>query len=94
MDFGERLEKMSNYGNMGCPNKLAAFMKIVSIAEKSDDAIGVHFVVEHDPFTREKFKLSKEDLKNLKYDYIDIYLNNKLLVQWWDIISAAIIFEL
>ena len=85
---------MNKYGNCGCPDKLAAFMKIVNTAKRSDVAIGVHFIVEHDPFTREKFKLSIADLDNLKYDYADIYLNDKCLVGWWDIISAAIIYEL
>lgn len=85
---------MSKYGNCGCPDKLAAFMKIVNTAKRSDDAVGIHFIVEHDPFTKEKFKLSKDDLNYLKYDYMDIYLRDKLLVQWWDIISMAIIYEL
>lgn len=85
---------MSKYGNFGCPDKLAAFMKIVDTAKRSNDAVGVHFVVEHDPYTREKFKLSKEDLNDLKYDYIDIYLKDKRLVQWWDIDSAAVIYDI
>ena len=85
---------MSKYGNCGCPDKLAAFMKIVNTAKQSDDAIGVHFIVEHDPFTKEKFKLSKNDLDHLKYDYINIYLRGERLVQWWDIISCAIIYEI
>lgn len=85
---------MSSYGNMGCPDKLTAFMKIINTAKRSDDAVGVNFIVEHDPFTKEKFKLSKEDLDHLKYDYIDIYLRDERLVQWWDIISAAVIYEL
>jgi hypothetical protein len=85
---------MSKYGNCGCPDKLAAFMKIVDVAKRSNDAVGVQFVVEYDPYTREKFKLSKEDLDDLKYDRTDIYLKGERLVEWWDIDSAAIIYDI
>ena len=83
-----------SFGNCGNPDKLAEFMRIIETAKRSKSAVGVHFIIEHDPFTKEKFKLSKEDLNNLKYDYIDIYLRDERLVQWWDIISCAIIYEI
>ena len=85
---------MSKFGNMGHPDKLSAFMQIISAAQRTPNATGVQFIVEYDPFTRDKFKLSLDDLKNLKYTYIDILLNDEVFCSWWEIESAAIIFEL
>lgn len=67
---------MSKFGNVGHPDKLSAFMQIISAAQKIPNATGVQFIVEYDPYTRDKFKLSLDDLKNLKYNYIDILLND------------------
>lgn len=81
------------FGNCGHTGKLAEFINLVRIAQQIDEA-QLHFIVEYDPYTKEKFKLQHEDLQNLSYTNIDIFLNGKMLTSWWDIDSAAIIIPL
>lgn len=85
---------MNKYGNMGNPDKLAAFMKIVNIAKRSPDATSIKILVVYDPANCDKFQIKKDDLKNLTYSDSDILMNGKIFCEWWDIEQVAIVFEL
>lgn len=83
---------MSKFGNCGNPQKLAEFMRAVQGAKLLHTRLRIW--VELSPIEHTHYDVKVEDLANLVYTDMDIYLKGEYLCSWWDLCRADILIEL
>ena len=83
---------MSKFGNCGNPQKLAEFMRAVRGAKLLHTRLRIW--EEHSPTQRTHHDVKVEDLANLVYTDMDIYLKGEYLCSWWDLCRVDILIQL